>query len=222
MTTIEKFPIDSDEYGDILKEIEKSFDIEFEKNELLHIKTFGELCDIVLAKINLPNINDSTHQQAFYKLRNAVAAIKGIDKQNIRIETKLKDLFPRKGRKKSIRELEFELGFSLKMLRPYIFVELIILLLFLGSIVFLFINYIWGLEMLAFFFVFNTIAFRTGREFNCETIGEVVKKMTKYNYKKSRRNSETINEEEIIRQLQLIFSDGYLREGEEITRETKF
>ena len=226
MAELKKIPGDGDEYDDLLKEVEESFDIKFEiidgKHETHNIKTFGALCDLVLEKINLPNINDSTHQQAFYKLRNAIARIKNIDRKEIGIKTKLSELFPRQGRKKNIKDLEFELGFNLKVLRPFIFIEVIILFLFLGSIVFLFINYIWGLEMLALFFIFNTIAFRTGKEFNCQTVGDLAKKITKENYKKTRRNPKTINEQEVIRQLKHIFGDGYLSEGEEITRETEF
>jgi len=221
MTEIKKYKRDPDDIHDLLLEVEKSFDIKFETEELKGKKTFGELCDLILEKINQPSISDSTHQQAFNKLRNAVSRLKNIDRKEILPETKMSELFPRQQRKKTIKELEFELGFNLKVLRPFIFLEIVMLLSFLGAIVFLFINFIWGIEMLALFFVLNTIAFKTGKEFNCETLRDLAKKITKENYKKARRNPKTINEQEVIQQLKLIFSKDDLHAGEEITRETE-
>ena len=228
MTILKKYCRDHDEIEALLKEVEKSFEIKFDKHELIHTKTFGELFDIIISKINLPNVNDSTHQQAFYKLREAISAIKGIDKKEILPETELKKLYPRKGRKKAIKELEYTLGFNLKVLRPFLFIEFILIFSLLGSLAFLFYNFIFGIEALALTFIFNTVAFRTGKEFNAETVGDLAKKITKEKYKKSRRNPETINEKEVIEQVKLIFSkdflveeDGEGLEREEIGRETE-
>ncbi len=205
----------------LLKEIEKSLDIHFEKNELKHVQTFGELCDMVITKINLPDINDSKNQQAFYKLRNAISVVKGIDRKEIQPETKLADLFPRHGRKKIIRELQFEIGFNLKVLRPYLIIEAILIFMLFGSIIGLFFNLIHGLEILGLSIVLTNIAFTTGKEFNCETVGDLAKKITKDNARKAKGEIETMNPEEVVHHLELIF-EGYFPESEEITRETRF
>jgi hypothetical protein len=221
MTTLEKNKRDPDDVVNLLKEVEKKLGVHFETNDLKEIKTFGEFCDLVFSKLSLPKNSDSANQQAFSKLRIAISAIKGIDKKEILPETRLDSLFPRSGRKKAIKELEYTLGFNLKVLRPFILIEIILLFSFLGAIVFLFINFIYGMEMLALFFIINTVAFKTGKEFNAETLGDLAKKITKENFRKAKRNPETINEEDVFRQLQLLFGKSYLREDEEITRETR-
>ena len=48
---------------------------------------------------------------------------------------------------------------------------------------------------------------RIGNELNFQTVGQVVKKMTRENYLKSRRNPKTFNREEIEKVLIDWFSD---------------
>src|SRR5689334_19752693 len=83
---------------DVLKLIEKSYDIRFQDNELGHIRTFGQLTDHIISKIKLGNQNDCTDQQAFYKLRTAIETVTGIDKRTLDPNAQLKDIFPRRKR----------------------------------------------------------------------------------------------------------------------------
>ncbi|MDR2271052.1 MAG: hypothetical protein LBF27_09125 [Sphingobacterium sp.] len=75
--------VDPDDISDLLVKLEKSFDMKFESTELMHIFTFGELCDHITNKIQLAHSNDCTSQQAFYKLRDAMASILQIDYKTI-------------------------------------------------------------------------------------------------------------------------------------------
>ncbi|WP_216660776.1 hypothetical protein, partial [Sphingobacterium prati] len=75
--------VDPDDISDLLVKVEKSFDMEFGSTELMHIFTFGELCDHIANKIQLAHSNDCTSQQAFYKLRDAMASILQIDYKTI-------------------------------------------------------------------------------------------------------------------------------------------
>jgi hypothetical protein len=68
---------------DVLRLVEKSYNLKFESNELAHIRTFGELSDHIVSKINLDYRDDCTDQQAFYKLRNAIANTSGGEKFKI-------------------------------------------------------------------------------------------------------------------------------------------
>lgn len=45
--------VDPEEIEYLLVKVEKSFDIKFVDNELIHIATFGELCDILSIKLSL-------------------------------------------------------------------------------------------------------------------------------------------------------------------------
>lgn len=221
MTEAQEFHRNLDDYNDLIKEVERSFDIHLDKSDLKNIQTFGELCDAVSEKISLNNIGEKNHQQAFLKLRTAIASVKKVDKQSLLPETKLSDLFPRKGRIKAIRELEFELGFSLRVLRPFLLIELLLMLSFLASIVFLFIHFGYGMEALAVTIVLNTIAFRTGKEFSRETIDELAKKITKDNERKKKKSSTTFTNAQVEERLREIFQDGYLLEGESVSRKMR-
>src|SRR5688500_12256357 len=93
--TIDFKDVNSEDLSDILIKVEKSFDFKFAKAELKDVTTFGELCDIIISKVQGDNTDDCTTQQAFYKLRNAFSTAIPIDKDKITTETVLLELFPK-------------------------------------------------------------------------------------------------------------------------------
>src|SRR6266487_5227285 len=101
-TTIELKNIHSDDISDVLERVQKSFGFKFGDKELKDVKTFGELCDIITNKIQGDNSNDCTTQQAFYKVRNAIATSLLTDKTVIMTDTDLATLFPRHDRRQKI------------------------------------------------------------------------------------------------------------------------
>src|SRR5947199_9565261 len=105
-TTIELKNIDSEDIGDVLRKIEKSFGFKFGDTELKDVKTFGELCDIIANKVQGDNSNDCSTQQAYYKVRSAIADTLLIDKSIIRLDTDLEQLFPRDNRRWKINDLQ--------------------------------------------------------------------------------------------------------------------
>ena len=78
-STFELKNVDSEDLEDVLVMIEKSFDFKFETAELKDVETFGHLCDIITNKVQGNNIDDCTTQQAFYKLRDAIASSLYVD-----------------------------------------------------------------------------------------------------------------------------------------------
>ena len=108
-----------DDIEDVLKLVEKSYNLRFETTELTHIRTFGELSDHIVSKIKLDNRDDCTDQQAFYKFRDAISSTNGRNKSTIEPNMLLTDLFPRRTRRKKIRKIEGELGLHLGALRPH-------------------------------------------------------------------------------------------------------
>jgi len=96
--------IDSEDISDLLKEIQKSFNIKFEENELAYITNFGELCDHIINKLQLENSEDCTSQQAFYKLRNAISTELEIDKKEITRQQKLEKILQKKTRRSSLKK----------------------------------------------------------------------------------------------------------------------
>ena len=116
--TYELCNIDPEEISGVLVKIEKSFGFKFGVTELKDTKTFGELCDIITSKVQGDNSNDCTTQQAFYKLRNAIADTLQIDKSSISPDTNLQNLFPKNIRRQSFEAIDGHFGFKTKVLRP--------------------------------------------------------------------------------------------------------
>lgn len=214
--------IDSEDAGDLLVKIEKSFDIKFGDTELMHIKTLGELCDHIINKIQLDNSDDCTTQQAFYKLRDAITTLFSIDNKTIKTDLPLNNFLPRQKRKEKIRELENYLGVHLKILRPAHWVTNTLLILLLVSIVGLFFK--WQLGLLGLCISFGGLWFsnKIGNELDVQTVGQLAEKMTRENYLKSRRNPKTVNKNEIEKLLTEWFINDLGLDKSKLTREAKF
>jgi len=215
-----KYEIEDIEF--FLPKIEDSFNINFEPEELIGIKTFGELCDHIKNKIKLEESNTCTSQQAFYKLRDSLSAILNIEKEKLVRNSSLIYLFPRKSRISKIKELEKHLGFKLLILRPHYLITGFLLLLLITSLVTLLFN--WKISLIGFPLSITGfwIANKTSNHFTVENIGQVAQKMSRDNYLKSRRNSKTFNKKEIEKILIDIFSEELGMSTSELTREKRF
>ncbi len=214
--------IDSEDAGDLLVKIEKSFDIKFGDTELMHIKTLGELCDHVINKIQLDNSDDCTTQQAFYKLRDAITTLFRVDIKAITTEVPLDNFLPRQKRKEQIKDLENYLNVHLNILRPPHWVTNTLLILLLVSIVGLFFKWEYGLLGLGISFSGLWFSNKIGNELDVQTVGQLAEKMTRENYVKSRRNPKTVNKNEIEKLLTEWFIDDLGLDKSKLTREAKF
>jgi hypothetical protein len=165
---------------------------------------------------------DCTSQQAFYRLREAVAKNLQLEKAEISPDTSLKSLLPRQHRKERIREIESSLGFPLKILRPRHFVTWALVVICVSSLVCMFFNWKIGVSG----FLFSTLGFRVaiyfGKEFVLSTLGDVAEKMSRENYMKSRRNSTTINRKEVERKVKELFAKDLDLPNGSLTRNATF
>lgn len=214
--------IDSEDAGDLLVKIEKSFDIKFGETELMHIKTLGELCDHIVNKIQLDNSDDCTTQQAFYKLRDAITTLFSIDNKTITTDFPLNNFLPRQKRKEKIRDLEDYLGVHVKILRPPHWVTNTLLILLLVSIVGLFFKWQFGFCGLCISFGGLWFSNKIGNELDVQTVGQLAEKITRENYLKSRRNPKTVNKNEIEKLLTEWFINDLGLDKSKLTREAKF
>lgn len=222
MTDYELKNIDPDDISDLLVKVEKSFDIKFGDTELMHISTFGELCDHIANKIQLDNSDDSTIQQAFYKLRDTISSTLQIDNKTISTNYSLADLLPRQSRRSRTKKLEKQLGFKLNILRPPHWVTGSLVIILLASLFALFFNWQIGLSGFVFSIAGFWFANKIGNELDLQTIGQVAEKMTRENYLKSRRNPKTFNKNEIEKVLTDWFSNDLDLDKSKLTREAKF
>jgi hypothetical protein len=214
--------IDTEDIEYLLEKVETSFDIKFVGDELLHITTFGQLCDHVADKIQLVNLVDCTSQQAFYKLREAISLTLQLDKKMVSPDSLLKDLLPRQDRRSRIKNLEKYLGLKLNLLRPPRWITGTFVIMSLASFFGLFFSF--GIGFLGLVFSIGGLRFanKTGNELDLKTVGQVAEKMTSENYLKSRRNSNTFNKKEVEKVLTDLFSKELGIEKIILTRDAKF
>ncbi len=214
--------IDPEDIEDLLVKVETSFDINFVGDELVHITTFGQLCDHIVNKIQLENSDDCTSQQAFYKLRDAISSTLQIDNKTISTYFQLADLLPRQSRRSKTKKLENHLGFNLNILRPPHWVTGTLGILLLASLVGLFFNWQIGLLGIVFSIIGLWLSKKAGNELDLQTVGQVVEKMKRENYLKSRRNPKTFNKKEIEKVLTDWFSNDLNLDKSKLTRDAKF
>ena len=192
---------------DLILKVENSFGIKFQDTELSHIKTFGEFCDYIADKIPYTNVQNCTSQQAFYKLKNAIIHGEAVNSELIYPNTKLEEIFPKQNRKLKIKQIEEKLGFKLSILQPPTWLSSFLIILALTSFVYLFINFKTGVISFIVSVLAIKITYENANEFSVKTLREVAEKMTRENYRKSRRDSKTFNKDEVENILTELFKE---------------
>ena len=222
MNDIELRNIDTEDIEHLLLKVEDSFDIKFAESELVYVRTFGEMCDHIRKKIQLDHVDNCTTQQAFYKLREEISEALSIDSDKIRPDTLITEILPRNVRKKRVKKIEQNLGFNIAILRPRKVVSGFLLVLILGSFITLFYKWQYGLTGLGLAIGGLWLAAKTGNEVDIKNMSELAEKMTRENYLKFRRNSESYNDNEIEMVLTDLFSLELGIDKSKLTREAKF
>ena len=214
--------IDPEDIGDVLAKIECSFNIKFENEELNHVKTFGALCDLVVAKVKQVQADSCTTQQAFYKLRNAINAKKAVDRCDLKPTTKLCELFPRDNRIEVIADVEEEMGLHMNLLRPkqgIVWAFALSLLVFITvSFVYSVVGYIGMVASIAGLI----LAGKFGKELKVKTLGDLSEKIAREHYLKCRRDAQTVNRTEIIDKVRDLFADNFQLEPATLTKQARF
>ncbi|GEC71212.1 hypothetical protein SAMN05443543_101266 [Flavobacterium flevense] len=211
---------DLENIEDLIPSIEKMYKINFQENELAELTNFDEFCEKIVAKINLENIDNCTTQQAFYKLRKSIVDIGIAEKNEINTQTKLREIFPRKNRRKNVRSLEKNIGFELNLINPPQIISISLLVLILISIVFLFINLKFGILGIGISVISFKLANKFGKEIEMESIRELIEKMTTENYLNVRTKKNTINRKELKNVISNWFADNLGIEKNELKKAT--
>lgn len=197
--------VDPEDISDVLVKIQRSFNIKLDDEGLKDVHTLGNLCDVIIDKINLTNSDSCTTQQAFYKLRSSIANVTGMDKCDIKPQTRLCIIFPKENRLKLISEIENELGFKINLLQPHQWVIGVFSLILAGSLIECFYNWMVGITGLLSSLISLKLAGKFGKEIHLKTVGDLANKISKESYLRSRRNSCTINKNEIEQKVRELF-----------------
>lgn len=211
-----------DDIDDVLQKIQRSFDIRFEQEDLEHVKTFGQLCDAVVVKLKSKHSDSCSTQHAFYMLRNAINLSVETDKELIKPQTKLCNIFPRDTRLQVIAEIEKEMGFKMNLLKPK------------TGIVFTF-SLILGASMIAMFFYPAigglgiilavgglALAGKFGKEMHVKTLGDLAEKISKEHYRNCRRNAQTVNRTEVTEKIKQLFGRELSMQPSVVARDPRF
>jgi len=213
---------DPDDISDLLPKIQRSFGFRFAKGELEGVRTFGELCDVIVAKMRQEESEDCTTQQSFYKLREAIDRVSGEERSGISPITRLEDVFPRDNRRKLVLKVQRDMGIRLGILGPGTWMMRILTLSIVGSLVEICIHWKYGVAALGTSVIAIYLAQATGKKFEVETVGEVAHKMTREHYLKSRRNPQTVNPAEIEATVRALFCEKLNLEPCTVTRDSTF
>jgi hypothetical protein len=214
--------VDPLDMNDVILKVESSFDLKFDDNIFKDVKTFGELCDVIQREIKLVDSESCTTQQAYYKLRNAIAKTINLDKHYINPRTDLSELLASEDRRKITAGIDSELGFKTDLLRPREGVIIALVLLFIASLIKCFFGWQVGLAGIFLSIVGLKVANLFGKEISVKTVGDLARKISRENYLKARRNSETVNRKEIEQIINDLFTDGLDLDPKSLTRNTSF
>jgi hypothetical protein len=211
---------DIENIEDLIPSIEKMYKFKFDKGETFEVKTFDELCELIIKKIDFKNVESCSTQQAFYKLRNSLVEEKIIKNDKLKPETKLKSLFPNKDRIKLVKKVEKNIGFNLNLLQAPKYLLISLTLIFATSFILLFLYWQIGISgiLLSLFGFYLCKLF--GKEMQLETVRELVEKITTENYLDIRTEKNTVNKSELKDVITNWFADNLEIEKEKLKTAT--
>jgi len=197
--------IELQDVEDTLGYIAKALELNLAYDAFSETKTFGDICQVFQDNIAYQNEESCTSQQAFYKIRSAIAVSQKIDGRSITPRTRLDEVFPRIGRRKKIKAFQKELGIPVNFLTMKIWLILLIIGGFITSLVAFFFNWKFALTGILTCLIFNWIAMKLRQEIEYISIGELTMKITRDHYMQVRRTPNTINRNEIVKIIQCTF-----------------
>lgn len=222
MTTLDDFKLDNidpEDFGATLLKLEKSFGLKFTDNSMKDAKTFGDICDIIESLLNHTEKDDCTTQQAFYKVRKAIGLTQNFDEGNIEPQTKLEHIFPRSNRRQNVKHFQQAFGFSVDILSMKTSLVLTLAASFIISLIAFFFSWQYAVAGLTVFTIVTWTANKFSKELNVSTVRELTEKISREHYLLARRQSGTMNRNEIVKTIQDIFIADHLLDREHLTRE---
>lgn len=205
--------IDSLDVTYFILDLEEKFKIKFIDEEISKAKTFGDLVDCIIEKLSLKstfNKTSYTSQSLFYKMRKKILNNRLTDVTEITPNTKLKEIFPFKNRRKNMNKLQQKLGVKLleiKVLKtPLWYDTLMIIFTLVLLLEFFFLDFLSWNTTLFLTFIYLLLLMLRDRftfQFNDKTLGELVRRVMRENYIDIQTDNDlNINEiEPILRDL---------------------
>ncbi|MDM1404855.1 hypothetical protein [Myroides marinus] len=187
-----------EDLNDALLSLEREYRLSYDYSAIEKATSIQEILDVVyksFLNLDKERKEDCTSQQAFYKLKSVLQ--KYCEEAVITPSSQLETLISRENRIATIGMIDGELGFKLHVLRPKESLEITLWAVLLCLIIMFFFIPLYALVgSVIWVFVCQSL-YSNAKEFKVETVGELVKQMVMNNYFKSRRDPNTINEQEL-------------------------
>jgi hypothetical protein len=222
MTTLDDYKLDNidpEDFGDTLLKLEKSFGVKFADNSMKDAKTFGDICDIIESQLNHTDKDDCTTQQAFYKVRKAIGLTQAFDEKDIKLQTKLEDVFPRSNRRQNVKHFQQSLGFSVDILSMKTWLGWTLAAGFVVSLIAFFFSWQYAVAGLTFFTLLTWTARKFSKELDILTVGQLTEKISREHYSLARRQSGTMNRNEIVKTIQDVFIADQFIDRKHLTKD---
>jgi|TARA_B110000908_G_C10060256_1_gene360279 acyl carrier protein len=192
------YHIDDEDFGDLISQIENSFGIEFDYEEITNNMTIEKFSELVISKMTMENGQECSTQIVFYRIRKALTEKLGIEKSIINTKTELSSVFAKKNRINNWKNTFGEFNYNGINLQPSPFPYGISILTTIVSFFFFFGSYrIYAIPIFILSIITAKILVKYGKTFPAKNIGELTKEIVKNNYKSVRTEKGTINITEI-------------------------
>src|SRR3569833_204407 len=213
--------IDAWDNRDLLLKIENAFNIEFSYDDLKEIATIGDVCDLVIEKINHEHADTSTTQHAFYQVRNAIAVTAGKEKCTIMPHTRLAKVFLKHNRQQAIADMERELGYEINLLQPKQWVIILFSITLLSSFIAFYFNWQIAAAGCLASVLGLALAGKFGKEIHLRTVGDLAYKISRETYLKAKRNP-AVKRIEVEQRVRELFAQAPQLEPVVLARRSRF
>lgn len=212
--------IDAEDFGDILSQIETSFDIRFEDEEIQNLISIDELAEKVIAKVKYQKGFECSSQIVFYELRKLLTEKAFLDIKHLDIHTPLATIFPSNDRRRKWELIFKGFGLNVPQLEPSGFLILSNLIAIV-SFFFLFGSlFKYAFPVFLSSILISFILKKTAKGLPCNTLGELADKIVKYDYLQTRKNVRSINPAE-IKKIIFKYVTEWLSESEKVGKSMK-
>ena len=195
-----------DDISIILTRVQKSFNIQLDNEGLKDIDSFGSLCDLITSKITPDNSENCSAQHAFYKVRNIISTVAGVDKSSVSPRTKLLSILSEDECQAVIAVIEDDLDIKLNLLQPKHWIIASLVFTFVSSVVVCCYN--WPIGTIGIFCSVISLLFvgNFGKEIHLKNVGDLAGKVSRESSLKTRRNNYAINKNEVEQKLREMFT----------------
>jgi len=192
------YHIDDEGFGDLISQIENSFGIEFDYEEITNNMTIEKFSELVISKMSMENGQECSTQIVFYRIRKSLTEKLGIEKSIINTKTELSSVFAKKNRIKNWKNTFGEFNYNGINLQPSSIPYGISILTMIVSFFFFFGSYrIYAIPIFILSIITAKILVKYGKKFPAKNIEELAREIVKNNYKSVRTEKGTINITEI-------------------------